>query len=264
MTIKGLLVGIMLFMVVLLLSAIGAFTWWSARDRAVDTPVSGAGLVIPTFTNQVIDFVPNYDPTLKLPFYAGAIIDIDGDGVEELFLGGGIEQNDAFYRFDDGRFVDITESTSWRKEGWGQSFGAVSLDVDRDADNDLLVTRQSGVWLHLNAEGRFTAKRLELNFDAVTVPLSVAPADLNRDGLMDLFVSGYIARTLVEGETIFNQEYGGVSALFIGTEDGGSDDMTQAAGLEYRHNTFQSLFIDLDSDGLEDLVVAQYRRFNRR
>ncbi len=256
MTIKGLLVGITLFIVVLLFSAIAALTWWSARDRAIDTPVSSAGLVIPTFTHQVIDFVPNYDPTLTLPFSAGAIIDIDGDGVEELFLGGGIEQNDVFYRFDGNRFVDITASTSWQKEGWGQSFGAVSLDFDRDGDNDLLVTRQSGVWLHLNAAGRFTAQRLDLKLDAVTVPLSVAPADLNRDGLVDLFVSGYIARSNVEGETIFNQEYGGVSALFIGREDGGFDDVTQAAGLQYRHNTFRSLFIDLDSDGLEDLVVA--------
>ena len=120
----------------------------------------------------------------------------------------------------------------------------------------MLITRQSGVFLYTNVDGTFSAKKLDLDLDEKTVPLSAAVADLNRDGLYDMYVSGYIARKHVEGETIFNQEYGGFSALFVNTGDDTFENITEQAGMLYQHNTFQGVFIDVDGDQLEDLVVA--------
>jgi len=88
------------------------------------------------------------------------------------------------------------------------------------------------------------------------VPLSVAVSDLNRDGLFDMYVAGYIARKHVEGETIFNKVYGGVSALYLNKGNNQFANITKQAGLYYQHNTFQGIFIDVDGDSLEDLVVA--------
>ena len=119
-----------------------------------------------------------------------------------------------------------------------------------------MITRQSGVFLYTNDDGTFSAKKLDLDLDEKTVPLSAAVADLNRDGLYDMYVSGYIARKHVEGETIFNQEYGGFSALFVNTGDDTFENITEQAGMLYQHNTFQGVFIDVDGDRLEDLVVA--------
>jgi len=256
MSIGKLLRSIVLFVVALVLLLFITLTWFAGKDRANSYPVDNAGLDIPEFDQQTIDFVPSYDGTKTIPFAAGAVVDIDNDGIEEVFFGGGMNQQDALFAFRDGTFVDITADTGWQKETPDKTFSAISLDLDTDGDTDMLVTRQSGVFLYTNDKGKFTGKKLNLDIDAETVPLSVTTADLNRDGLYDLYVSGYIAREFVEGETIFNQEYGGVSGLFINTGDDQFDNITEEAGMLYQHNTFQAVFIDVDDDNLEDLVVA--------
>ncbi len=68
--------------------------------------------------------------------------------------------------------------------------------------------------------------------------------------------SGYIRYDLVEGQNIFREGYGGSSRLFINNGDNTFTDSTEHAGLSYKHNTFQSAFIDIDRDGKEDLIVV--------
>lgn len=244
------------FLFTLIAGLLIGLTWLSHRDRAIDYPLQIDNLKVPIFNQQIINFIPTYDKAKTLPFTAGAIIDIDNDGVEELFIGGGINQQDAIFQYKGGTFKEITADTGWIKETPDKTFSAISLDLDTDGDNDMLITRQSGVFLYTNTDGTFKAKKLDIELDRKTVPLSVAVADINRDGLYDMYVSGYIAREFVEGETIFNQEYGGISALYVNTGDGTFENITVQAGMLYQHNTFQAVFIDVDGDRLEDLVVA--------
>lgn len=256
MSISKLIKSIIIFVVLLLILLIGGLFWLTANDRKVAYDVSTDGLDIPTYTEQTINFVPTYDKDKTIPFTASAIIDIDGDGIEEVFLGGGIDQGDAFYRFENGVFNDITDQTGWKKETPDNTFGSIALDLDIDGDTDLLIARQSGIWLYDNNEGKFTGERLNLDFDEKSVPLSIAVTDLNRDGLFDMYVAGYIARKYVEGETIFNKEYGGVSSLYLNKGNNEFENITKESGMYYHHNTFQGIFIDVDGDNLEDLVVA--------
>ncbi len=256
MSIGKLLRSIVLFVVMLVVGLLATLTWFAGNDRSNPYPVLSDGLAIPSFDQQSINFIPSYDGTKTLPFTAGAVIDIDNDGIEEVFLGGGIDQQDAIYSFDGSQFVDVTAKTGWRKDTPDKTFSAISLDLDMDGDTDMLVTRQSGVFLYRNNSGKFSAQKIDLDLDAETVPLSVAAADINRDGLYDLYVSGYIARKYVKGETIFNMTYGGVSGLFVNTGDDTFKNITEEAGMRYQHNTFQAVFIDVDDDTLEDIVVA--------
>jgi len=256
MSISKLIKSILCYLAIIVVVLIAGLFWLTANDRAIDYDVDTAGISIPTFDEQTIDFVPSYDAKKTLPFTAGAIIDIDGDGVEEVFLGGGIDQADAFYKFSDGKFVDITAQTEWSKRTPDKTFGSVALDLDNDGDTDLLVARQSGVWRYDNTNGKFSGAKLDLDFDPKSVALSVAVSDLNRDGLFDMYVAGYIARKHVEGETIFNQVYGGVSSLYLNKGNNKFENITKESGLYYQHNTFQGIFIDVDGDSLEDLVVA--------
>jgi len=256
MSISKLIKSILCYLAIIVVVLIAGLFWLTANDRAIDYDVDTAGISIPTFDEQTIDFVPSYDAKKTLPFTAGAIIDIDGDGVEEVFLGGGIDQADAFYKFSDGKFVDITAQTEWSKSTPDKTFGSVALDLDNDGDTDLLVARQSGVWRYDNTNGKFSGAKLDLDFDPKSVALSVAVSDLNRDGLFDMYVAGYIARKHVEGETIFNQVYGGVSSLYLNKGNNKFENITKESGLYYQHNTFQGIFIDVDGDSLEDLVVA--------
>jgi len=158
-----LLKTVLRYLVIILIVVVAGLFWLTANDRAIDYDVDITGIDIPTFDEQTIDFVPSYDKTKTIPFTASAVIDIDGDGVEEVFLGGGINQADAFYQFQDGVFVDITEQTGWSKTTPDKTFGSVALDLDNDGDTDMLIARQSGVWQYNNDGGKFSGFKLDLD-----------------------------------------------------------------------------------------------------
>lgn len=226
-------------------------------DARIDYEVSTDGVTIPTFTTVEIPFDQGNDFSTAHPFAAGAIIDMDGDGTEELFLGGGPGQSDALLRYADGAFQMIDDTAGISKADTAASFGASVIDTDGDGRDDLIVSRTDGVWLHRNLGNKFANEKLPLAIPDDTTPMSVGVADLNRDGHFDLFVAGYIRLDLVEGQNIFNKAgYGGSSRLFMNRGDNTFEDVTDEAGLAYVHNTFMGIFVDVDEDGYEDLVVA--------
>ena len=92
MSISKLLKSIAFLVVLISVLLVGGVYWLAASDRAIDYDVITDGINIPTFDEITIDFIPTYDKMQTLPFTAGAIIDIDNDGIEEVFFGGGIHQ----------------------------------------------------------------------------------------------------------------------------------------------------------------------------
>lgn len=225
-------------------------------DAQVDYDVSTDGIEIPTFDAVDIPYDQSHDNSTTLPFAASGVIDIDGDGTEELFLGGSRSQQDGLFRFEDGNFVEISDS-GITKENGEASHGSTVLDVDKDGDNDLLVARSDGVWLHLNEGGKFSNKKLDVTMPDNTTALSVGVADINRDGHFDMYVGGYIRKDRVEGQNIFNRSgYGGTSQMFLNNGNNTFKNITKESGLEYTHNTFFGIFIDADEDGFEDLIVV--------
>jgi len=232
---------------------------WLARDRSpdhqIDYDVDLAGTEIPTFTEIELPQSQSHSDATSLPFTGGAAIDIDGDGVDELFIGGG--QNDVVYKYNGSGFDEVADAAGITKPDGDSSLSALVLDTDKDGRQDLIVTRPEGIWLYNNQGGTFEGKKLDAPTTEETTPLSVAVADINGDGHFDMYVSGYIRNDLVEGLNIFNKEgYGGTSALLINRGDDTFEDQTDARGLLYTHNTFQSAFSDFDLDSDLDLIVA--------
>lgn len=226
-------------------------------DKQIDYNVSTDGINVPQFSHTALDFEHTLDNSLSLPFVASAVIDINNDGKEELFIGGGPAQQDALYEFKDGSFQRLDAELLVKTEINDASFGASVIDVDNNGFSDLILSRTNGVWLYLNNRGRFKGQKLDLPIPADTSPLSVAIADINRDGYFDLYVAGYIRKELVEGQNIFNKEgYGGSSLMLLNNGDNTFSDITQSSGLQFKHNTFMGIFVDIDNDGHEDLVVA--------
>ena len=161
--------------------------------------------------------------------------------------------------FDGKGFVDVSKTMGkgLSKGAFDTTFGAAVIDVDADGRSDLFVARDSGITLYLNKADGFRARKLEIPFNSKSVPLSIALADLNHDGHVDMFVSTYIKLHQVEGQNIFNKEgYGSTSLLLMNNGDNTFTDITQKAGMHYVHNTFVALFSDIDRDGDPDLVVA--------
>ena len=227
------------------------------NDASIPYDVSTDGVSIPTYTEIELPFSHNYVKANQIQATGGCAFNLD-DGAEELFLCGGEDQADVIFRFEDGAFKDITSETGITKEDMSEaSMSATSLDVDHDGDNDLIVTRKNSIWLYTNDGGKLAGQKLDVALDKDTCPLSIAVADLNRDGAFDMFVCGYIKKEHIEGYNIFNKEgYGGNSGLFINNGDNTFKNITEEAGLAYKHNTFQAVFIDADQDGNEDLIIA--------
>ncbi|MEP3654683.1 MAG: CRTAC1 family protein [Litorimonas sp.] len=237
--------GALLF---LILSAFGALRFWQAEK----TPQGETDLA---FAATVLPFTHEADLENSLPFLASAALDIDGDGQDELFLGGGDKQADQIFAFRNDGFERL--NLDFRKDPVDATHGAASLDIDNDGDTDLFTARESGVWLHENQDGRFRSTKLNLDLADNTTPLSIGFADINKDGLADMYIAGYIKIELVEGETIFADNYGGFSYLFLNEGDGMWRDISKEAGVWRQHNTFLGVFADLDNDSDSDLIIAQ-------
>jgi len=240
---------------IVIIAIVGLATVKSIKDRQDDYDVDLAGVEVPLYDESAISFNQGNDFSVSLPFLASAIIDIDGDGTEELFLGGSKNTPDGLFKFMGNKLIAI-EGAAGITNSNSASMGSLVLDVDKDGQQDLLVAREDGIWLHHNNNGTFTAKKLDATMPDGTVPVSIAVADLNRDGAFDMYVAGYIRHDLFEGQNIFREGYGGRSRLFINNGDNTFTDRTEQAGLSYKHNTFQSAFIDIDRDGKEDLVTV--------
>ena len=67
---------------------------------------------VPHFTAGDFPFSHRFDKNNSLPFLGSAIIDIDGDGTPEVFVGGGYTQPDMVVEFNGTDFVDASSMYS--------------------------------------------------------------------------------------------------------------------------------------------------------
>ena len=247
-------------------------TWgkFGASCDANDTPDEKHGSVfqkcdysvpdaeIPTFTDLNFNFENKFDPSKSLPIMASAMVDLDNDGVDEVFIAGGVTQEDAIFKYNESGFENISEKVGLPKKPANTStFGAVSFDLDNDGKVDLLVNGDYGVLWYRNTGTSFEVSKIEVPLNDKSVAASLTLGDINRDGFADIFVSAYIKLDKMEGQTIFKDfNYGGSSLLMLNNGDNTFSDVTEKYGLTYVHNTFMGVFVDVDNDAYLDLVVA--------
>ncbi len=135
-------------------------------------------------------------PALMTSAQRAAAADIDGDGDQDLFIGG--RGTPAHYPFaprsyllvndGSGRFTDETEQRAPTAMGPGMVTDAAFADMDGDRDADLLFC---GEWMSprllRNDGGRFTDMSTEAGLDAHTGWwYSLAVADVDADGDSDV------------------------------------------------------------------------------
>lgn len=211
---------------------------------------------IPKFKNSNISFKNKYDGENSLPLLGSALIDVDNDGVDEIFYGGGLGQEDALFSYKDGKFVKSSFNLPKKLEKFS-TYGAVSFDLDNDNKTDLFLTTDIGVLWYKNTGSGFEVSKIDVPFNEKSICAAITFGDVNRDGHADMFVANYIKKHLMEGQTIFKDfNYGGSSLLMINNGDNTFTDQTEALGMSYVHNTFMGIFVDIDNDGWLDLVAA--------
>lgn len=212
---------------------------------------------VPEYKEIPLDFSQVYQNKNSIPFMASAVIDLDQDGIEEVYLGGGMDQEDGFFKYTESGFEDITNKVTFVKDANDVTYGASVLDVNNDGKSDMFVARKSGVYLYTKNDDGFSKQKIEVDGLERFSPQSFAMGDINGDGKVDLYLANYIKRENVEGENIFHQEnYGAASYLLLNNGDNSFTDITEKANLTYVRNTFQGLFLDLNDDLHPDLTVA--------
>lgn len=131
-----------------------------------------------------------------------AVADINGDGREDLFIGGAKEYpGTLFIQNSSGKFNPINEKEIDQDKAY-EDTEAIFFDADGDGDPDLYVQSGSNEWeedspmyqdrLYINdGEGHFTRKKqvLPKMYNSGTC---VRAGDFDQDGDLDLFVGGRI------------------------------------------------------------------------
>lgn len=242
------------YLLLLLIIAACTYSAYRVQYTPYDNPVEI--VYVPTFTQVPLPFTHDFNSTHALPYAGGAIIEVDNDSIPEIFISGGYLQRDGLYTYKDGEFKDISIDSGLSKDIGDTSYGAASIDINEDGYIDLLVTRDSGLYLYLNGGGFFTKHKLNVEFAATETPVSIALADINRDGLIDIFVSCFTTTEHLSSIPFSPHTYPANNKLLLNNGGINFIDITKKAGLPERKSAHSAVFADFNGDSWPDLVVA--------
>ena len=168
------------------------------------------------------------------------------------------------------KFVDVTRTSGLDQNNMRFTLASSWEDYDNDGDVDLYVANDFGRNnLYRNDGGRFTDVASEAAVEDVAAGMSVTFADYNRDGRMDIYVSNmfsaaggrvaYQRRFFSEADgatrSLFQRHARG-NTLFENVGDGTFRDVSVQAAVTMGRWAWGSLFVDVNNDGWEDLLVA--------
>lgn len=183
---------------------------------------------------------------------AMAKADFNGDGIEDLFIGGAKYQSPTLYFGNkDGTFSE-DKNTSLRKDVIYEDVDAVAFDIENDGDLDLYVMSGGNELIegNPNLEDRIYVNNGKGTFERLNIPLiktnggSVSAADFDNDGYDDLFIGN---RSIPGG-------YGLSPVSYILKNDGtGKFVVLQQERIGM---VTDSEWADLNADGLLDLVIV--------
>ncbi len=171
----------------------------------------------------------------------------------------------------EGRFRDEEGNPIPMPMDWGLC--ATFRDVDKDGDPDLYVCNDfqspDRFWIN-DGSGRFRlAPKLALRRTSY-FSMGVDFADINRDGHLDFITVDMLSRDHTRRKTqmgdmqvtelaigvIDDRPQVMQNTLFLGRGDGTYSEIAQLAGLRASEWSWSPLFMDVDLDGHEDLIVS--------
>jgi enediyne biosynthesis protein E4 len=188
-----------------------------------------------------------------------ALGDVDGDGDDDLFVGGASGQAGVLYLYDGGGFL-ATQDGPWDEDAACEDMAPLWFDADRDGDLDLYVASGSVEAdegslllqdrLYLNdGRGMFSKADVGVLPDVRVSSGVVVAADYDRDGDLDLFVGGRVVPGAfpVTPRSVLLRNEGG---RFVDASE------ADAPGLAHAGMVTGALWSDLNDDGLLDLLVT--------
>ena len=191
-----------------------------------------------------------------------AVSDVDGDGLEDLFIGGSADSGGSlFLQQRTGGFVESRAGQPWKVEQGYDVTGALFFDANGDGKPDLYLA--SGGY-HRAPVSRFLQDRLYINRgggrfvrDTAALPpmrtatAAVAAGDFDGDGKIDLFVGGrMLPRSYPEPTRSYLLRNDG-RGHFTDVTEQLAPELINPGGM-----ITAAVWIDFDGDGRLDLVTA--------
>lgn len=207
-----------------------------------------------------------------------AVIDIDKDGFEDLYLVGG-KSPDALYKNNgDGTFTDVITTAGFESTLDIYTQGVSAGDINKDGFKDLIITT-----MHFLDDRSLAPNLLYLNngdntFSEVTGQYGLTNlrnnsqgasfGDVNGDGFIDLYISNYFSNSsagfqVFNEQTITNSFDAAMDYLLINAGGKSFIDVSQRYGLVHEGFGFVGLFTDFDNDDDLDLYIANDFGFRR-
>ena len=168
------------------------------------------------------------------------------------------------------RFSDVTSEVGLDANNRRFSFAATWEDYDNDGDSDLYVANDFGRNnLYRNENGHFVDIAEQAGVQDMATGMSACWGDYNNDGLMDLYVANMFSSAggriayqrkflpVADERTRSHvQRFARGNSLFQNVGNGEFTDASVASGVTNGRWAWASKFVDLNSDGFEDLLVA--------
>ncbi len=207
-----------------------------------------------------------------------SVVDIDGDGWDDFYVTARWGKNQLWRNRGDGTFEDVAARVGLDIDGMCNA--ALFADFDNDGDPDAFIGRSLERGRYYTNSGGVFIERTEASVGA---PLphwtsSMAAADVNGDGLLDLYISTYrlpitkpqnvLATGFLDPEEqdewkrrragdhpVFRLT-GPPNVLLFNRGGGTFERAPDAGGAALWLSSFQGTFADYDNDGDPDLFVA--------
>lgn len=194
----------------------------------------------------------------------------------QLPLRGRLYRNDSVHNPDGTctlKFVDVTEQSGIRAEGYGM--GVTAADFNNDGLVDLYITNygHNQLWRN-NGDGTFTDVTAESGTDVPGWSICACFFDYDRDGWLDLFVANYLdfrfANLVRCASPSGMPDYCGPvqhnpipNRLFRNRRDGTFEDVTARSGIGSEFNgAMGAVCADFNGDGWPDIFVSNDSRPN--
>lgn len=188
-----------------------------------------------------------------------AIGDVNGDGNEDFYVGGGKEQSGALYLHKGNGKLLKPITSHFENEASLEDTAASFFDADGDNDLDLLVgsggneLRMQGTYgtrLYLNdGQGNFTLSAHQLPTTNKNIAV-IAPSDFDADGDIDIFIG---SRSVV-GTYGIDPDH----LLLLNNGDGTFADITERSAYDLKDAGMitDAKWLDMDGDNKKDLVTV--------